>query len=90
MNFMRVAKSLLSGSSAVAESFLLNLCNTVLMGLALLRSVDGIVGEHFVPVFSQCCDVRIQCVRELTYHVIGPREPLTIPMKEFIEDFFRC
>ena len=35
-NFIRVARSLLSCSSAVAESFLLNLCKTVLIGLALL------------------------------------------------------
>ena len=39
MNFIRLARSLSSGSSAVAESFLLNLCKTVLMGLALLRRV---------------------------------------------------
>lgn len=36
INFIRVARSRSSGSSAVAESFLLNLCKTVLIGLALL------------------------------------------------------
>ena len=35
INFIRVARSRSSGSSAVAESFF-NLCKTVLIGLALL------------------------------------------------------
>ena len=36
INFIRVARSLSSGSSAVAESFFFNLCRTSLIGLALL------------------------------------------------------
>ena len=35
INFIKSARSRSSGSSAVAESFLLNLCRTVLMGRAL-------------------------------------------------------
>ena len=52
MNFMRVARSLSSGSSAVAESFLLNLCNTFLMGLALLRRVSTAWQVNTLSLYS--------------------------------------
>ena len=42
INFISVARFLLSGSSAVAEFFLLNRCRTSLIGLALLINMSTV------------------------------------------------
>ena len=42
INFISVARSLLLGSSAVAESFLLNCCRMSLIGLALLINTSTV------------------------------------------------
>lgn len=51
INFISVARSLSSGSSAVVESLLLNRCRMFLIGLALLINVYRVSGEDFVTVF---------------------------------------